>query len=525
MGLTGGGADFSGDGVSGDGASVEKGGEGSVGASGHADVTASVAEAVGEGMFNKLIAPMAGFVVDEDGLSVKVRSETHRAWLSGRLNRGTLETAFERAVGSKPADVRWEVSPGWFGEELVAVGEDDSDAAEVDHVNGEVQAAARWEAPGGGAAGGSSSGRPSWRGGQSERFALDGFVVGESNRLAFEASRDIARRGPGEGGMSALFLHGDCGVGKTHLLNGIAHEIRRSRPGARVRCVSGEAFANEFIAAVQKGDFEPFRARYRGLDLLCVDDVHFLAGKKKTMNELLHTFDTLDLEGARVVMASDEHPKRIEKLSHKLVSRCVSGMVVRVERPDRALREQLVRRLAAKRGLSFSAEAVSVVADVCLSSVREIEGAVVRIEACVRLLGGDPGAPVGEDVVRRALGEMGRRRPAKPVRVKLIAQVVCEELGVELSELLGNSRHRLVVLARSMTAVLSRDLTTQSYPEIARAMSRRNHSTIVTAYQRTQQSIRRGEVRDAGSSLGVMHIGELRDRLREEVLRRAATME
>lgn len=489
-------------------------------------VAACLAEEMGPARFDRLIDPVVRFAVEGGGLRVRIPSEFHRTWLHRRLERGLLESAFERACGVPPTEVSWEVRPGSFGSSPpeVASGE----ASIVRGVAGEAGVAAgvpggvesvqveqgvgRRTAPAGVAAG-------------RRRFALGEFIVGDSNRLAYNAALEMARREPGEVGAAALFLHGECGVGKTHLLNGVISEVRSRRPHARVRCVTGEVFANEFIAAVQKQDFETFRERYRGLELLCIDDVHFIAGKQKTMVELLHTFDALDLDGARVVLASDEHPKRIEKLSRRLVSRCVSGMVVRIERPDRSLRERLAEKMATRRGLRLSGCGLRAIADSCVGSVREIEGAVVRIEAYVRLFGeggGDAGMAVSEDLVRRALGESARSRPAKPVQVSVIADVICDELGVEASELFGRSRHRLVVLARSMACSLAREMTTQSYPEIARALSRRNHSTVVTACQRMQRSLERGEHVNAGTQHGEVHVGELRDRLKEEVLRACA---
>ena len=504
----------------------------------------SVAEAIGRERYRRFVGSMARFEVAGSDLRVVVRSEFHKAWLHRRLDREVLETAFERACGARPREVVWEVTAGdgeggdgWLdmsgGAVALPEGASGVGVATGDGCPSAGSAGFGGRGGGGGGttavAGDGEGGRArAGRGGMKRRFALGEFIVGDSNRLAYNAALEMARREPGEAGAAALFLHGDCGVGKTHLLNGVIAEVKSRRPDARVRCVTGEVFANEFIAAVQKQDFEGFRARYRGLELLCIDDVHFIAGKKKTMVELLHTFDALDLDGARVVLASDEHPKRIERLSQRLVSRCVSGMVVRIERPDRGLREKLVETMALRRGLRLTASAVGVVAEACVGSVREIEGAVVRLEAYVRLFS-DPGGSaegegglIGDEMVRRALGATAYHRPPKPVRVSMIAEVVCEELGVETSELLGRGRHGLVVLARSMVSTLARDLTTQSYPEIARCLNRKNHSSVVASCQRTRRWIERGDLRDGGPRYGTVSVGELRDRLREEVVRRAA---
>jgi chromosomal replication initiator protein len=354
------------------------------------------------------------------------------------------------------------------------------------------------------------------------RYSLNTLVVGRTNRMAVNAALELAAQKQ-IAGISALFVHGPCGVGKTHLLQGVAERFRRECPGSRVRYVTGEAFANEFIAAVQSRSLEAFRRRYRGVDLLCIDDVHFVAGKKATESELLHTIDALDLDGARIMLASDEHPKRIERLSHRLVSRCVSGMVVQIEPPDQELRSLLAARIAERRGLAMEPGATDAIAGACHASAREVEGAVLRVEAYQKLLGGPASAaPISASMVRRVLGDGVATPGRRPLRVNLIVDVVCEKLGVQPTDVLGSGRHRLVVFARSLCALLARNLTTRSFPEIARDLNRKNHSTIVTAAQRTQKMIDAGESRDAGGLLGELRVSELHALLKDEILRRAS---
>jgi len=352
------------------------------------------------------------------------------------------------------------------------------------------------------------------------RYSLDTLVIGQSNRMAVNAALQLAGQKQ-VAGISALFVHGPCGVGKTHLLQGVADRFRREHPGSRVRSVTGESFANEFIAAVQSRSLDAFRKRYRGVDLLCIDDVHFVAGKKATESELLHTIDALDLDGARVMLASDEHPKRIERLSQRFVSRCVSGMVVQIDPPDLELRSLLASRIAMRRGLQLEPGAADAIASLCHASAREVEGAVLSIEAYQNLLSDrTAGVPISVATVRRVLGSGTMNTGKRPLRVALILEVVCEMLGVQPSDVLGTGRHRLVVLARSMTALLARDLTTRSFPEIARDLHRKNHSTIVTASQRVQKLIDAGETRDAGP-LGELKVNSLHARLKDEIVRRS----
>jgi chromosomal replication initiator protein len=169
---------------------------------------------------------------------------------------------------------------------------------------------------------------------------LDDFVVGLSNRLAYAGATRMADE---DGPCAPLFVHGPSGVGKTHLLQGLAARFTERRPGAVVRYISAEAFTNEFITAVRAGKIDAFRKLYRKVDLLCIDDVHFFSNKDATQSELLFTLDAVGLEGSRLALASDEHPREIQKLSERLLSRFLAGAVVRVDTPDPALREKLVK--------------------------------------------------------------------------------------------------------------------------------------------------------------------------------------
>ncbi len=379
---------------------------------------------------------------------------------------------------------------------------------------------------------------------------LDEFVAGPSNQFALDAARRLAEAEDATSHL--LFVHGDCGVGKTHLLQGICERRRTLFPRQQIRYTTAEQFTNEYIAAVRENSLDQFRRSLRRLDLLAIDDIHFLSNKTATQGEFLHTMDAIDLTGARIVLASDEHPRQIRKFSQALVSRFLSGMVVHVDRPDRETRLRLVRRLAADRGLVLQAGAEDIVANRCVGSVREIEGALARLSAFASLsagqfggevglsaasvesrlesgsnpsLGGDPGLEIGTIVAERALAVEGGR-PSGPVRVSDIIERVCEQLAVDRDELVGSGRHRRVVLARGIAVYLARELTTQSFPEIARALGRDTHSTAHTAAKRIEQLLLSGERVDvqetavAGSD-GKVAMGELLAQLRHAILRPA----
>lgn len=333
------------------------------------------------------------------------------------------------------------------------------------------------------------------------RHKLDDFIVGPSNQLAHAAAARLVEdhHGPSH----PVFLHGGCGLGKTHLLQGVCTRMLERNPHARVHYTTGEQFTNDYITAVRTNKLDAFRRRIRSLDLLAVDDVHFIANKQATQQEFLHSFDQIELGGARVILASDCHPKLIKQFSEALISRCVRGLVVQVHRPDAETRLKLVEALAQRRGLRLQPGVAQVLADRCEGSVREIEGMLTKLSALAALgsasspglaaprVGASTPMPIGHALLRRLFDADGfpSSRPRRPVRFATILDTVCTELGVARQQVLGSGRHKHVVLARSMTIHLARQLTSMSYPEIAAAMDRPNHSTIITAAQRVQKQL------------------------------------
>lgn len=344
------------------------------------------------------------------------------------------------------------------------------------------------------------------------RHRLEDFVVGVSNRLAHAAAVRIAENEQ-VASLSPLFIHSACGMGKTHLLQGIAARFQETHPGAKVRCVSAETFTNEFIASLKAGAIEGFRRTHRRLALLCIDDVHFLANKEATQTELLHTLDAVGFDRARIVLASDEHPRDIRKLSSALASRFMSGAVLRIEEPDPALRFDLAVKLSARKGLGLDESGARALASANWKSVRELEGLFMQLLAVSRLMPDlGAGGRLDASAVRRALDVSGTRsssqpafgsaaRPRRPVPVALIQAEVARRLRVELSDMAGKGRHPRVVLARSIVVHLARRLTTLSFPEIARAMNRPNHSSVITAHNRLLSQLKERLPADTASDL------------------------
>src|SRR5688500_9285433 len=241
------------------------------------------------------------------------------------------------------------------------------------------------------------------------RHDLETFVRGPSNNLAYNAACYVAEF-PGAQ-YNPLFIHGSCGLGKTHLLQGLCKRFIEHHPTKRWMYLTGEEFTNEFLSALRNNKLDAFRRKVRDLDLLVIDDVHFLGGKKATQEEFLHTFNAIEAMGRQVVMASDNHPKLIEEFGESLVNRFVSGMVVRIDPPNYATRCEILRSLARRNNLNVNEEVVGWIARRVTQNVRELEGAITRIAAVAKLTGSE----LDITAAQQALGALGRQLVA-PVR-------------------------------------------------------------------------------------------------------------
>ena len=335
---------------------------------------------------------------------------------------------------------------------------------------------------------------------------LDDFVVGDCNRLAHLGAQRLSD--PAVDPPSPLFLHGGCGLGKTHLLQG----IRRRWPTARARYVTAEQFTNEFIAAVRTASIDAFRARIRSLDLLVIDDVHFLTGnQKRTRQELLHTLDAILLSGARVALAANEAPEVLTPFSEALVSRLRSGMVVQLEPPDVETRISLLRRLAQRRRLTMHPAAGSLLARHRTGSVRMLEGALSSLAAMASLEGRDA---IGVTLVEQLL-QTSQATRAAPIMIESVIDAVCSHLGVSRQAVLGRARHRRLVMARAIVARLGRDMTCRSYPEIARALGRRSHSSVHASVRRLAQHMERSPTVLLGDEM--VDLPDLLERIRQSL--------
>jgi len=330
------------------------------------------------------------------------------------------------------------------------------------------------------------------------KHRLDDFVVGSSNRLAHAAACNVVDR-PG-GHYNPLFVHGGCGLGKTHLLQGISNALATRHPQLRWRYVSGEEFTNDFVAAVRAREMDAFHDRYRNMDVLVIDDVHFLANKRATQEGFLHTFKAMDAAGRQVVLASDAHPKVIGQFSDSLISRFLSGMVVRIDAPDLEVRTEVLRRRAERMKAAIPDSALRCIAENFRANIRELEGMLLKVIALSQV----SGEPITLPLVERAVKDTSRLTgPA--VMLSDIESVVAIHFGLTPADLHTSRKSRTIALARGIAMYLARRHTDMSFPEIGRFMGNKNHSTVILACRRISRMLQSDATVDWLTPEGLKH--------------------
>jgi len=345
------------------------------------------------------------------------------------------------------------------------------------------------------------------------RHKLEDFVVGPSNKLAYSAAQAVCRgRKPP---FNPLFVYGSCGVGKTHLLQGVCNAAVKARDNGRplaCRYVTAEQFTNEFIIALRQKKLSEFRRRYRRLELLAIDDVHFLAAKKATQDEFLHTFNAIECADRQIVMASDAHPHLVGQLNPQLSSRFGAGMVVKIDVPDLATRITLVHQKAKGMRLRADGEVLTYVARHVRGSVRELEGTLVKLGALGALEGGPVTLAMATEALRDHLA-----RTDSAITLGDIEAVVAAYFGITPADIHSSRRTRTVSAARMVAMFLARRHTAMSYPEIGRHMGK-NHSSVVLAVQRMEALLAGGRELKWQSPAGTrsMEAGELVELLTEQ---------
>lgn len=314
------------------------------------------------------------------------------------------------------------------------------------------------------------------------KFTFERFVVGPSNRFAHAASLAVAES-PAKA-YNPLFIYGGVGLGKTHLMQAIGHTILQHEARRRIVFVSSEGFTNELITAIQTKSTARFRERYRTVDALLIDDIHFIAGKEATQEEFFHTFNVLYDAHKQIVMSSDRSPKEIAGLEERLVSRFEWGLVTDIQPPDLETRIAILRKKAEESQIDVSDEVTNFIAQQITSNIRELEGALIRVVAYCNFSGAIQTVSVAREVLKDMVKEVSSR-----VSIDSIQRKVADHFQIDLGDMRGEKRSRSILYPRQIAMYLCRRLTESSLPEIGRAFGGRDHTTVLHAVGKIEREI------------------------------------
>ncbi len=306
-----------------------------------------------------------------------------------------------------------------------------------------------------------------------DEFTFDTFVSGPCNKLAHAASIAVARE-PGKK-YNPLFIHGDIGLGKTHLLQAVCHEILANNPNTHIMYISCETFINHFIEALEQGSVHEFRRHYRNTDVLVIDDVQFLAHKDSSQEEFFHTFNTLYHAQKQIILSSDRPPSEIETLRERLVSRFSWGLVAGIDHPCLETRVAIIRKKARLKGIEIPEEVIVFLARAIDTNTRELEGAITKLQGLATLTG----EPITMDLAKEVIPSHLTAR--QDLTIDNIVEVVTAHFNVKVTELQSKRRNKTLALPRQICMFLARHLTRWSLEEIGGYFGGRDHSTVLHA--------------------------------------------
>ncbi|MCK9572242.1 MAG: chromosomal replication initiator protein DnaA, partial [Candidatus Omnitrophica bacterium] len=315
------------------------------------------------------------------------------------------------------------------------------------------------------------------------RYTFDNFVIGSSNRHAHAYSMAVANA-PAKT-YNPLFIYGGVGLGKTHLIQAICHQIRsNASENIKICYISSEKFTNELIDAIQHHATSAFRQKYRNADVLVIDDIHFIAGKESTQEEFFHTFNTLYDAHKQIVFSSDRPPKEIANLQERLVSRFGWGLTTDVQPPDLETRVAILKKKIEREPVAVPDEVIFFIAQLIKTNIRELEGALIRTIAYSLL----EEEPITIGLTKEVLKDL-LKEPKKLITVDFIQRCVVEEFGLSLQDLKTKRRNKQIVLPRQIAMFLSRELTELSLPEIGEYFGGRDHTTVLHSYNKIKEAL------------------------------------
>ena len=312
------------------------------------------------------------------------------------------------------------------------------------------------------------------------RFTFEQFVTGSSNRFSHAAALAVAE--DPAGAYNPLFIYGGSGLGKTHLLRAIAHYVDEHYPLQKVRYVTSETFLNEFVQAIRNSTQPEFKHLYRTNDVLLVDDIQFMEGKDGLQEEFFHTFNDLLQNGAQIVLSSDRAPDAMPTLEDRLRSRFKSGLITDIQPPDLVTRLAILDKKAEFSALKIPRDVLSFIAENITDSIRELEGALIKVTAFASITG----QQCSYEVVKQVLADVITGTAKKPVTVTTILEIASDLFNIPIDQIIGGSRRRNLVDARQIAMYVTRHMTDLSYPEIGRAFGDRDHTTVIHAVRKIE---------------------------------------
>ena len=317
------------------------------------------------------------------------------------------------------------------------------------------------------------------------RYTFDAFVIGSGNQFAHAACQAVSQR-PSKA-YNPLFLYGGVGMGKTHLMQAIGHEVKRVQPQAAICYISSEKFTNEMINSLRYDKMTSFRDKFRNVDVLLIDDIQFLAQKERTQEEFFHTFNALHESMKQIVIASDRSPKELAEIEDRLRSRFEWGLIADIQPPDLETKVAILQKKAEQERITLPTDVALFIASNIRSNVRELEGALIRLVAHSSLVGAEITLPYTQQVLKNFIDSQARK-----VTIESIQKAVAEQFGLRLVEIKAKNNSRAIVYPRQIAMYLAKHLTEASLPEIGRQFGGKHHTTVLHSVEKIEET-RKGD--------------------------------
>jgi len=427
-----------------------------------------------------------------DALEKKINRHSYDTWLKptrySHISNGVLfvrvPTAEFRHVGDKYADLIQEAvdNLGLGYDDVKFVTDDDDPSNTLIRHNGGLSAFGSGPQQPQQSSSAPAQGRFDWDSAAqlNPRYTFDAFVIGSGNQFAHAACQAVAER-PSKA-YNPLFLYGGVGMGKTHLMQAIGHEIKRRTPQASICYISSEKFTNEMINSLRYDKMISFRDKFRTVDVLLVDDIQFLAQKERTQEEFFHTFNALHESMKQIVIASDRPPKELAEFEDRLRSRFEWGLIADIQPPDLETKVAILQKKAEQERVTLPTDVALFIAQNIRSNVRELEGALIRLVAHSSLIGAEITLPYTQQVLKNFIDSQARK-----VTIESIQKAVAEQFGLRLVEIKAKNNSRSIVYPRQIAMYLAKHLTEASLPEIGRQFGGKHHTTVLHSVDKIEE--------------------------------------